>query len=155
MIQIIPFSFNRAMQLDTLLSTLVEHWKNPEYRIDVIYNFSSGKFGEAYKQLSNDYEGDNICLHKENLEHPDKVTLKELSNIYNLVRFWHNPNLRHSKTNFRSLMKKLMEGSDAENVMFLTDDAMFINDIDIPQGVVDWVNDSPSNRQFTLRLGKG
>lgn len=37
MLQIIIFSFNRAIQLDTLLSSFVEYWKNPSYQVDIIY----------------------------------------------------------------------------------------------------------------------
>lgn len=155
MIQIIPFSFNRAMQLDTLLSSLLEHWKSPDFHVDVIYNSSSEKFEEGYIKLKKEYLGNNISFHKESSDMPDRVSLKEIANIYNAVRLWRSPRQRHPRTDFRKLLINLMENSASENVMFLTDDAMFISDIEIPQKEIEWINEFPQNRQFSLRLGKG
>lgn len=35
-LHIIIFSFNRALQLDTLIRSLKAKWKNPTYKIDVV-----------------------------------------------------------------------------------------------------------------------
>lgn len=41
-IQIIIFSFNRAIQLDTLLTSILKHWKAPsQYELNIIYNTTS------------------------------------------------------------------------------------------------------------------
>ena len=51
MLQIIIFSFNRALQLDTLLTSLVEHWKSPDYCVDVLYNTTDEEFEKAIKEF--------------------------------------------------------------------------------------------------------
>ena len=55
MIQIIIFSFNRALQLDTLLRSLVMHWKSPDYCVDIIYNSSDDFFQNGYDILIGKY----------------------------------------------------------------------------------------------------
>lgn len=155
MIQIIAFSFNRAMQLDTLLSSLISHWETPDYQIDVIYNFSTDKFGEGYDKLKKDFEGKNVTLHRESVASKDKIRARDLCCLDNIVRLWRQPKLRNPKTDFRSLIIKILEETKAENVMFLTDDSMFVSDVVIPQTELDWVNKDPKNRQFSLRLGQG
>lgn len=155
MIQIIAFSFNRAMQLDTLLSSFISHWKQPDYWIDIIYNYSSDFFGRGYEKLADDYKDKPITLHREKIKCPDKYLLKEILCPDNAIRLWRNPKLRHPKSDFRSILVGIMEKSEADNVMFLTDDSMFIRDIAIPIKDLTWINEKPSMRQFSLRLGKG
>ncbi len=155
MLQIIAFSFNRAMQLDTLLSSLINKWNSPNYHIDVVYNYSNDTFGEGYKKLIKDYSGKPVTLHREDSTKPDKVSLFELTKRNNLAKLWRNPRLRHPKTNFRSLVINILEQSKADNVMFLTDDSMFVKPVSIPQEIFNWVNEKPRDRQFSLRLGKG
>lgn len=155
MIQIIAFSFNRAMQLDTLLSTLIENWESPEYKIDVIYNYSTDDFGKGYEVLSQKFQGKNVTLHKESTTKPDKVTLCEALIPDNAVRLYRNPKLRHPKSDFRSILLNVIEQTTAENIMFLTDDSMFISKINIPMSDLEWINESPEHRQFSLRLGQG
>lgn len=155
MIQIIVFSFNRALQLDTLLSSLLKRCKSPECQIDVVYNYSTKEFEDGYKLLKEKFSDKGICLYKESTLHKDKVHITELLNIENLVRFYRNTSLRHPKSNFRSLVIKLLEESNTENIMFLTDDSMFVSDFTIPDRDLRWINEAPMHRQFSLRLGKG
>ena len=61
MIQIIVFSYNRAMQLDTLLYSLYEHWKYPRIVVDVVYNFSNEEFDTAYDLLKKKYSDKKSC----------------------------------------------------------------------------------------------
>lgn len=154
-LQIIIFSFNRAMQLDTLLSTLIENWECPEYKIDVIYNYSTADFGKGYEVLSQKFQEKNVTLHKESTTKPDKVTLCEAIVPDNVVRLYRNPKLRHPKSDFRTILLNVIEKTTAENIMFLTDDSMFISKINIPTSDLDWINEAPEKRQFSLRLGQG
>ena len=155
MIQIIAFSFNRAMQLDTLLSSLILHWKRPDYKIDVVYNYSTEDFGAGYAKLAEEYKDKNVFLHMEDTVLHDKITIYDLLCIDNVVRLYRQPKLRKPKTNFRSILLEILNNTSAENVMFLTDDSMFVSDINLKQTDLDWVNASPRLRQFSLRLGKG
>ncbi len=155
MIQIIAFSFNRAMQLDTLLTSLIEKWKSPEYKIDVIYNYSNESFGDGYKLLRKRFDENIVNLHRENNMKPDRWSLREILYPANLYRLIRNKKLRKPKTDFRSIAISIVEQTKAENVMFLTDDSMFVSDVEITHKELRWINEKPTARQFSLRLGKG
>lgn len=155
MIHIIAFSFNRAMQLDTLLSSLLEHWKSPDFYVDVVYNYSSKDFGAGYELLKKNYQGKPVTLHREEISNADSVQIVDLFRINNLVRLWRNPKHRRPKTNFRTIIIDLIENRGAENILFLTDDSMFVSDITLTSKEIKWINNAPQKNQFSLRLGKG
>ena len=140
------------MQLDTLLSSLFKNWISPLFKIDVIYNDSAFCYEEAYKKLQNKYP--QIILHKE-CAIGDTLSFSDYLNPFNIIRIYRNPLLRKSKTNFRSLLIGVVKESKTDNIMFLTDDSMFINQVELEQDIFDWINSSPVQRQFSLRMGVG
>lgn len=155
MLQIIIFSFNRAIQLDALLTSLEAYWQAPQYQVDVVYNTSSQDFQKGYELLMKRFAPNgNIAFHKEEKGCPP-YSIRELVNPYNLKRLYKYPYLRHPKTNFRPLTIQLMASSKAEDVMFMTDDSLFISNVDIAPEVFDWLHANPKKRQFSLRIGKG
>ncbi len=155
MLQIIIFSYNRAMQLDTLLLSLYRNWREPKQtQIDVLYNYSSGDFGDGYDRVISEYSNRGVVFHKEGTANPDMVSLKERFNALNIIRLFRNNRLHHPKTDFRSQLNSIIEESEAENIMFLTDDCKFVGNVIIPNEVFSWVNVQPNIHQFSLRLGK-
>lgn len=156
MLQIIVFSFNRALQLDTLLATMLEHWKSPKFTLDVIYNTSSPDYQKAYNLLISKMKPySNIKFHKEEVCSPS-VSIKELANAHNL-KFWFNNSIRSKKikTNFRQLCISILEKTSAEHVMFMTDDAMFIDDVAIGSNTLKWISQDTLHNQYSLRVGIG
>ncbi len=154
MLQIIIFSYNRALQLDTLLTSLFEHWKSIKICVDVLYNNSSEDYEKAYKIVKKKFSYLPVKYHKESII-ADKVEFSLFLKWDNVKRFLKYPFLRHAKTNFRSLLIKTIEESPYKHLMFLTDDAMFIKDVNIPQQVFTWINERQIQRQFILRIGEG
>lgn len=66
--QIIAFSFNRSLQLDTLLSSVLNHWKSPAFTLDVVYNTSSNEHQKGYDKLIEKMKMQpQIAFHKEQL----------------------------------------------------------------------------------------
>lgn len=51
MIHIIIFSFNRALQLEALLSSIQCHWQKTNYKLSVLYNTSGDDFQKGYDIL--------------------------------------------------------------------------------------------------------
>lgn len=155
MLQIIVFSFNRALQLDTLLCTMLEHWKQPAFELDVVYNSSSDEFQKGYDLLVRKMSDKAfIRFHKESLP-ADSVGFADLLNLHNVKRLYEKKCLRHPKTNFRSLTIQLIERSVAKHIMFMTDDAMFVDDVNLNQDIMDWILQSPKQNQYALRVGFG
>lgn len=155
MLQIIIFSFNRALQLDTLITSIIKKWRSPQYKIDVIYNTNNSDFQKGYDLLVEKYNANtNIVFNKET-SIKDKYSFKELLNIRNFIAYNKNKRKFRAKSNFRSLCIDLLERDKSELVMFLTDDAMFIEDVNINVDILDWIKETPSKRQFSLRIGEG
>lgn len=152
-LHIIIFSFNRALQLDTLISSLKDKWKNPILEIDVIYNTSNSYFQKGYDLLIQKLSLDrNIDFYKED-NSVDKISLMELLNWRNFL-FYYCHGMRY-KTNFRALCNSLLKKNNSKYVMFLTDDAMFVNSVDLSEDVFEWLDEKPYDRQISLRMGIG
>lgn len=156
MLQIIVFSFNRAIQLDTLLTSFQKYWKIPSYQLDVIYNSSNENFQKGYELLINKMRNNkNIKFHKESPKF-DGYTCKEIfGSLGNIKHYIKLPYIRKPKSNFRTLLIQLMKNNASKNIMFLTDDAMFIENVEITPEIINWIEEAPYERQFSLRLGKG
>ncbi len=154
MLQIIIFSFNRALQLDTLLSSLTEHWKSPDYCIDVLYNSTGEDYEKAYRMVKDKFSSFPITYHRESAV-ADRPQLGMFLNCDNVKRYMKLACLRHPKSDFRSLLIKVIKENKSRYLMFLTDDAMFIRDIDIPKHIFSWLDEESGSRQFILRTGKG
>lgn len=156
MLQIIIFSFNRAIQLDTLLSSFTEFWKNPAYQIDVIYNTSDDFFQKGYELLMDKFKSNPaIYFHKEGKGCRPYTAKELLGSAGNIKHYFKYPSVRNPRSNFRPLMIQVMEESSSREIMFMTDDAMYIRPVDILPEVFDWINENPKHRQFSLRLGIG
>lgn len=156
MLQIVVFSFNRAIQLDTLLTSFVKYWVNPPYQMDVIYNTSSPFFQKGYDLLMEKYKGNSgIRFYKESKECRPYTAKEIMLSVGNVKRLLLCPFIRNPKSNFRPLLIQLMEDSVAREIMFMTDDAMYIHPVNLTNEVFDWIEQNPHHRQFSLRLGKG
>ena len=154
MLQIIIFSFNRALQLDTLLTSLVKHWKAPEYCVDVLYNTTDEEYEKAYHKVRDKFASYPITYHKE-VAVADKPKANMFLTWDNVKRYLKYPCLRHPKSNFRSLLLSIIKDNPVTHLMFMTDDAMFIKDVNIPLSVFQWIDECPCSRQFILRIGEG
>lgn len=102
-LQIVIFSYNRALQLEALLYSIKNYWNNIDYSLDIIYNSSNDLYQSGYNLLEQkliDLKG-KISFHKEQSIKIPQWTFKELTDIYNLKLLYLCPFLRHSKTTFR------------------------------------------------------
>lgn len=156
MLQIIVFSFNRAIQLDTLLTSFLKHWKSGSFNLDIVYNTSNREYQEGYDLLiakSKRYK-EVIHFYKEG-KFLGPYSFSEIyGSLSNIKRYFTDSRIRTPRSNFRSLTIGLMEKSCAKEIMFLTDDAMFIQDVFLMPETIHWLRASPNHRQFSLRLGK-
>lgn len=153
--QIVIFSFNRAIQLDALLDSLLKHWKNPKSYVDVLYNTSDEAYQKGYELLKERYRSKFISFHKENPLRGSAYPWPLLAKYINFKAFVHNKYIRKPKTNFRSLLFSIIESNPKRELMFMTDDSLFIRDVDVSEEVFSWLHAAPRNRQLSLRLGRG
>lgn len=153
--QIIIFSYNRALQLSALLNSIKDNWKDIEYHIDIIYNTSNETFERGYQLLKQtiDFSKKRISFFKEQKVKYPQWTFKELTDVYNLKLLYFCPFLRHAKTTFRKQLLNILKNSTSKHVMFLTDDSIFIKPIQIDIDDFEWINKDPFHNLISMRHG--
>ena len=152
MIQVVIFSFDRAMQLDLLLKSIEKFDSQKSFSINVLYACSSEKYQAAYNRTIEKYP--NIHWIQ---EQPYKKALYDyqfdFSYWHNLYWWLKNPIFRESKSNFKSCLLKILSNSKCPYTMFLTDDSLFYNDIIIPENKLKKITQKPEKYSFSLRHG--
>lgn len=155
MIQIVVFSFNRAIQLDTLLTSIMNKWTSPDYSVDIVYNTSNDFFQKGYEKLILKFRGNSrFKFYKETAAKKPYYCIRELLNVYNIKKLIDTPSLRRPKSNFRHLVLDIIKTDTSKQIMFMTDDAVFIDNVELPNDVFVWLNSNPLKNQFILRFGK-
>jgi hypothetical protein len=152
MIQVIVFSFDRAMQLDLLLCSIEKFDKQRLFSVCVLYASSTEEYQTAYDRLKNKYP--TICWMQE--QRYEKVQF----NFHFNFTYWHNlywwlkSNMfRKNKSNFKSCLLEIINNSRLPFVMFLTDDSLFYNEISISQTSMDNIKQQPEMYSFSFRHG--
>ena len=152
--QIIVFSYNRAMQLSALIHSFLRWWNGGDYRIDVIYNTSSDEYEKGYALLRDMlYSNMDIEFQKEQKVSFTHWSVGELTSMYNLKLLYLCPFLRKKNTDFREILLKKLKTSKYKCTMFLTDDSVFIRPIIFDNCIEDWICESPLQRQYSFRHG--
>ena len=151
MIQIIVFSFNRALQLEALLSSIRRYWTRTAYRLTVIYNTSGDDFERGYTLLKRDFP-DFQFVKETRSDHPWHSS--DYFRFFNWKKILHYPNLRRQHSDFRDLLLGILSGSSAPYTMFLTDDSVFIRDVALSDKTLSFIDEAVTQNQISLRLGK-
>lgn len=148
--EIVIFSFNRALQLKALLYSLFKYVHCANMQIQVLYNTTNERFQDGYDILQNQFK-EKVTFHKEKTKNY-RFSFYELIDLYNLRLLYLCPFLRGGKTNFREQLLSLLCDKKGE-VMFLTDDSVFVDDVFIHENDLQWLHESPWHRQLSLRIG--
>ena len=151
MIQIIVFSFNRALQLEALLSSIQRHWTRTEYRLSVIYNTSGDDFERGYSLLKRDFPDFRFVkeTRSDHLWHTSDYLC-----FFNLKKIFRYPNLRKQCSDFRDLLLGILSDCNAPYTMFLTDDSVFVRDVVLSDEALSFIDEDVTQNQISLRLGK-
>ena len=152
MILAIIFSFDRAMQLELLLESIFKYDATKQFDLHVVYASSSTDFEKGYELIKSKFS--TIQWHKETSFKERKVwPLFPLywRNYYWWLKYKYS---RTVKSNFRSLVLSVMDESKNDSVMFLTDDSMFVNPIDIQPELMQKLELNGQSYSYSLRHGK-
>ena len=149
MLTFIIFSFNRAMQLDTLLRSIVAYAQTP-CRIVVLYNCTAS-CQNGYELLKKQYP--QVGFRKERKLEKGEKSGSFPWTLANLKRFVRYEYLRHVKSDFRALLIDILRETEDEYIAFLTDDSVFIRPFELPKDVTERISAAPRDVSFSLRLG--
>jgi hypothetical protein len=148
---IIVFSYNRALQLHAFLSSFYKHFKTPDYELNVIYNSGGGDFEKAYLELQLEFPNAIFTRRSKIEKIPSKYFFSYKKNIYRYIK---HQNLRKHLTNFKELVEHIVSKSRYDAVAFFTDDSIFYKDIAIDKEVISKVGtDKNFESVFSLRHG--
>ena len=152
-VKVIIFSFDRAMQLSSLLESIIKHDCRNVFNISVIYAFSSELYEKGYQKLQQVYKQID-WINERNFK-------KSRWNFSFDLKYWHNwywwykyRSLRKNKSGFKSIVIDTIERSTENFLMFLTDDSLFMNEIIIPSNCMELITQNPQDYSFSLRHGE-
>lgn len=151
MVQTIIFSLDRAIQLELLLKSIVDHDREQFLDVAILFSYTSASHEESYQVLMDRYP--QFQWVAEERFHRKKIG--PLANTY-----WHNyywwlryKYSRNVSSNFRKQLIGTMRSNKKDMVMFLTDDSMFYRDIKVPFYPIEQIRKKPKNCSFSLRHG--
>ena len=152
---IIAFSYNRAIQLDCLLSSTLALFKHNNYKLKIIYH-TSEEHGRGYQKLIKKYAPyEEIDF----IERKDQYSfirqgLPLLLKNRNWWRFIKYSFLREKLDNFKKLTEGIIKDSNCEFTMFLTDDGYFYKDVIVPEHVYEKIRENPMQVSYRMYVGK-
>lgn len=149
-LQIIIFSYNRAMQCSALLDSIKKYWKT-EAQISILYNTSDETLNKGYEHMKDKFE--DVHFLREHSNSRPAYSCGELSDLYNLKLLLLCPHLRGHKTDFRQLLINHLSQDKNGYTVFLTDDSVFIRPVSFGNDDFKWLRENPRQRQLSLRHG--
>lgn len=139
-VEVIIFTFNRAMQLDACLKSIFKNFSHKSNKIHVIYQWSK-KHQKSYKILIRKWKKKNVVFYRRNEEIRFlKNKLKYFFRPLNFLWFLRWPIMFKDKGNFKILLEKIILKSSNKYITFVPDDQIFYRKTVIPKKVFDILN---------------
>ncbi|HZL08488.1 MAG TPA: hypothetical protein VFC65_00705 [Prolixibacteraceae bacterium] len=140
------------MQLELLLDSISIFDKNKLLDLHVVYSVTNDNFGNGYEKLKEKFP--TLCWYKE-------IKFKERVVWPILPLYWHNyfwwfkyKHNRYVKSDFKSIVLSIIGNTNKDLVMFLTDDSIFFNNIEISAKAANQIIQNGLDFSFSLRHGK-
>lgn len=152
-VNIVIFSYNRAMQLDCLLRSINKFVKLPSYDVTVIY-LCEPDHRESYAMLIQKYAGRVrfICRAPHNNFISD--ILPTFFRYYgNAVWYLKYDYLRKNLDNFKILFETVLRQSSAAFVLLFTDDAILYDTFSLSPEVMRKLRENPAQYSYTAMVG--
>lgn len=149
----IIFSYNRAMQVDYLLSTILKNLKIVEIDTVILYH-TTGEHKIGYDRLIEKYRSfDNIKFIERKKAFVDISFFNTFYTKEN-IKFFLEKNLKNKNSDlFKSQLENLLRHTSCEFVMFNTDDGVYLNDIDLNKEVLSIFKKNPSEVSYRMYVG--
>jgi hypothetical protein len=151
---IVPFSYNRAAQLDCYLRSLLRHILVSDYHVAVVFHRDESH-ARSYDRLR-DYYKDNplVSFHERSpCARRGRIPCRLLLEPHNTWHYLHHPSMRDSVDDFKSLFESLIAAKDIDLVMMGTDDSLFIRGFDVPDAIANEIRLNPNQASYRLYVG--
>ncbi|REC51738.1 hypothetical protein DRF68_05495 [Candidatus Chryseobacterium massiliae] len=149
----IIFSYNRAMQVDYLLFTILNRLKIPDYSTVILYH-TTGDHHLGYKKLIEKYKTYPNISFVERKEVWFDISFLKTFNSKKNFNFFLEKNLKNKKgDNFKGLLQNLLKKTKHDFVMFNTDDGVFYDDVILDNDVISVFRENPNTTSYRMYVG--
>lgn len=151
-IGVVIFTHKRALQLDALVSSIVDNFQSCEFPIRIIYDYNT-KHKKSYNQLKIKW-GNKITFHKisrSNLFNSFNLFL----NPFNLLMITRWPHFFFKYNNFKFLLEKVIKNKiKSKFVTMMTDDTLIINKLRVPRKALMLLSKDPNKYTYKFYFQK-
>lgn len=152
MILNVIFSYNRAIQLDYLIQSVIKRFKS-DSKVVILYH-TTGAHKQGYDLLKKKYaEQKNISFVERKNVIFDWAYFDALNNKKDWAFFKERNLFKKNGDNFKGALQKIIKKSGCEFVMFNTDDGVFFEDVVVPEEVFNIIRNNPENASYRLYVG--
>jgi len=149
---IIVFSFNRAMQCESVLRSILERVKTDKLTVSVVWR-ATGEHLDGYALLRRQYEPKGVRFY----EQSGRAGFFR----HVLPRLWMPRNLYHwlkydyvrKADNFKPLLEKVIAETPADFVSFNTDDNVYYRDEVLPETAFRRLRENPYGSSYRVYVG--
>lgn len=153
-IHIIVFSFNRAMQCDTVLRSIVLHLGGADVTVSVIWH-ATELHNQGYMVLNDIYKEHGIRFYERSQRERGSFFDTIFPRLYNVRNLYHWIKYKQvrSMDNFPVLLEKLIESTPADLVSFNTDDNIYYADEVLTEQVFARILERPKEVSYRTYVG--
>jgi len=130
-VNLIIFTYNRAILLDAVLRSIYKNFKNLPKKIDVIYNPTT-EHRNSYEILKKKWCNYNIIFHERKRVSIFKFGLLKLVRPLNILWLLRWPAILKSSNNFKLLLENIIKNTQGNFISMVTDDQIFFEKTVIP-----------------------
>jgi hypothetical protein len=153
MIQVVIFSFDRAMQLSLLLESIRKFDTERLFSVHVLYAFSSEEYRKAYELLKSRYPDTIEWMVETRYENPQINFEFQFGYLHNWYWWLKRIRFRNNSSNFKEQLMTILSKNSAQFTLFLTDDSVFYQTITAPECCLEQILRQPETCSFSLRHG--
>ena len=152
-VNVVVFSYNRAMQLDYLIRSIYAFVELHSYDITVIYHCTS-EHRASYEMLMQKHGGrvNFVCRSPHNSFFSD-ILPTFFRNYRNAIWYLRYEYLRKNLDNFKVLFETFLRESQAAFVLLLTDDAIVYDSLALSSDVMSKLRENPVQYSYTAMVG--
>jgi hypothetical protein len=151
-VHIIVFSFNRAMQCDSVLRSILLHVKASHLKVSVIWR-ATGEHLPGYTRLKELHEPEGVVFHEQG-GRPSflRDVLPRLTRPRNAYHWLRNSYIRRMD-NFQPLLERLIRETPCQVISFNTDDTIYYRDELLPKAAFDRILAHPASSSYKVYVG--
>jgi hypothetical protein len=146
-VTVVFFTYNRALQLDAALASVINHFENLELPVHVIHHWSK-RHEVSYQKLKHTWEPRGVVFHQRGDLVPKRKIAKLLFRPLNLYWYLKIPWMRRAFDDFKYLVEDVIAKSSSQFISFSTDDQIMFDRTLVPESAFELMRKSPKEYSY-------